>query len=117
MFKDLEEMVGARATPGVPDRFADRPRAQAYFGAFLDQLDERASEKSEDELVTEALWIDDTVNDAVQSHSINPASIEAEIRRTMLPRYFNFFGGLDHANSLIERVIGIVRAGAAKSGS
>ena len=116
MFKDLEEMVDARATPDVPDRFTDRPRAQAYFGAFLDQLGGTASDQSEDDLVTEALWIDDTVNDAVQSHSINPASIEAEIRKTMLPRYFNFFGGLDHANGLIERVIGIVRAGAAKGG-
>src|SRR5690606_31378717 len=38
MFKDLEERVEKRDTPGVPDRFPDRPRAQAYFGAFLDQL-------------------------------------------------------------------------------
>ncbi len=116
LFKDLEETVNARATPDVPDRFADRPRAQAYYGAFLDQLGEKTHDKSEDELVTEALWIDDAVNNAVQSHSINPASIEAEIRKTMLPRYFNFFGALDSANGLIERVIGIVRAGAAKGG-
>ncbi len=48
------------------------------------------------------------------THSINPASIEAEIRKTMLPRYFNFFGGLDSANEMIDRVIAIVRAGATK---
>ena len=114
MFKDLEELVKARATPGVPDRFQHRPRAQAYFGAFLDELGDQADDHSEDDLVTEAIWIDDTVNDAVRQHSINPSSIEAEIKKAMLPRYFNFFGGLNAANAMIERIIGIVRAGAAK---
>lgn len=114
LFKDLEEMVAKRATPGVPDRFSDRPRAQAYFGAFLDHLDGQTPEHSEDSLVDEAYWIDDTVNNAVQSHSINPTNIESEIRKTMLPRYFSFFGGLDQANGMIERVISIVRSGTAK---
>ena len=54
------------------------------------------------------------MNDAVRQHSINPSSIEAEIKKAMLPRYFNFFGGLNVANAMIERIIGIVRAGAAK---
>jgi type I restriction enzyme R subunit len=98
----------------VPDRFDDRPRAPAYYGAFLDQLGEDASDRSEDDLVAEAIWIDDTVNDAVRLHSINQESIEAAIRKAMLPRYFDFFGGLDEANSMIEGIIGIVRAGTTK---
>jgi len=114
LFKDLEDIVSKRATPGVPDRFADRPRAKAYYGAFLDHLGTDRASHTEDALVAEAEWIDATVNDAVVTHSINPASIEAEIRKTMLPRYFNFFGGLDSANEMIERVIAIVRAGATK---
>ena len=116
MFKDLEDIVQARATPDVPDRFEDRGRAPAYYGAFLDQLGNQAAERPEDDLVEEAIWIDDTVNYAVRSHSINQASIEAAIRKAMLPRYFNFFGGLDEANTMIERIIGIVRAGATKGG-
>ena len=48
------------------------------------------------------MHIDTTVNDAVQTHSINPGSIEAEIRKALLPRYFKFLGGLDAANSLID---------------
>ena len=114
LFKDLEERIQARATPGVPDRFQNRPRAQAYYGAILDELGDQAGNHSEDELVTEAIWIDDTVNDAVRQHSINPSGIEAEIKKALLPRYFDYFGGLDGAKALIERIIGIVRAGAAK---
>lgn len=110
LFKDLEEQVVARNTPGVPDRFPDHPRAAAYYGAILDQLGD--TDYPEDTMVEEAMHIDSTVDDAVQTHSINPGSIEAEIRKALLPRYFKFFGGLDDANALIDRIVGIVRAGA-----
>jgi len=110
LFKDLEEQVTARNTPGVPDRFSDHPRAAAYYGAILEQLG--GTEHPEDTMVEEAMHIDSTVDDAVQTHSINPGSIEAEIRKALLPRYFKFFGGLDDANALIDQVVGIVRAGA-----
>ena len=113
MFKDLEEQVSGRNTPGVPDRFADHPRAQSYYGALLEQLN--GAEQDEDVLVAEAMHIDSTVDDAVQTHSINPGSIESEIRKALLPRYFKFLGGLDAANALIDQVVGIVRAGATKS--
>ena len=113
MFKDLEEQVAARNTPGVPDRFADHPRAQSYYGALLEQLN--GAEQDEEVLVAEAMHIDSTVDDAVQTHSINPGSIESEIRKALLPRYFKFLGGLDAANALIDQVVGIVRAGATKS--
>lgn len=115
MFKDLEAQVADRATPGVPDRFADRPMAQAFFGALLETLPKDSNEASnEDNLVAEALHIAQAVDNAIQTFSINPGSIEAEIRRALLPRYFKFFGGLDAANALIDQVITIVRAGGAK---
>lgn len=114
MFKNLEEQVKARNTPGVPDRFNDHPRAQAYYGAILDHL--VGADHTEDALVAEALHIESTVNDAVQTHSINPGSIESEIRKALLPRYFNFLGGLDAANGLIDEVVAIVRAGSARNG-
>lgn len=113
MFKDLEEQVAARNTPGVPDRFSDHPRAQSYYGALLEQLAD--VEQDEDVLIAEAMHIDTTVDDAVQRHSINPGSIEAEIRKALLPRYFKFLGGLDAANALIDQIVGIVRAGANRS--
>ena len=113
MFKDLEEQVSGRNTPGVPDRFADHPRAQSYFGALLEQLN--GAVPNEEILVAEAMHIDSTVDEAVQTHSINPGSIEAEIRKALLPRYFKFFGGLDAANTLIDKIVGIVRAGATRS--
>jgi type I restriction enzyme, R subunit len=113
MFKDLEEQVSGRNTPGVPDRFADHPRAQSYYGALLEQLN--GAEQDEEVLVAQAMHIDSTVDDAVQAHSINPGSIESEIRKALLPRYFKFLGGLDAANALIDQVVGIVRAGVNRS--
>ncbi len=65
----------------------------------------------ESKVVEEALFIGGVVQDAVRSHSINPASIEAEIRKILLPRLFNLLGGLDAANTVIEQVVAIVRAG------
>lgn len=112
MFKDLEAEVDARNTPGVPDRFTDHPRAQSYYGSLLDHLN--GADHSEDALVTEAMHIDTTVDNAVQTHSINPGSIEAEIRKSLLPRYFKFLGGLDAANGLIDQIVTIVRAGSPK---
>ena len=115
LFKDLEEQVSRRATPGVPDKFADRPMAQAFYGAFLDTMGaDGAAARSEEELVAEAHHIDEAVDNAVVTYSINPSSIEAEIRRTLLPRYFKFFGGLDKANTLIDKIITIVRAGSVR---
>jgi type I restriction enzyme R subunit len=113
LFKDLEEQVAARRTPGVPDQFTDHPRAAAYYGALIDQLGD--TQHPEGTMVQEAMHIETTVDDAVQAHSINPGSIEAEIRKALLPRYFKFFGGLDDANALINRIVTIVRAGANKS--
>ncbi len=113
MFKDLDEQVASRNTPGVPDRFAGYPRVQSYYGALLELRS--AAERDEEVLVAEAMYIDSTVNDAVQTHSINPGSIEAEIRKALLPRYFKFLGGLDAANALIDQIVGIVRAGANRS--
>ncbi len=116
MFKDLEEQVQSRATPGVPDRFEGQPRAQAYYGALLGQVPSD-QDRDEDKLVEEAFHIDEVVNNAVQAHSINPSSIEAEIKKALLPHYFQFLGGLDAANGMIDEILAIVRAGAAKSGA
>jgi hypothetical protein len=112
LFKDLEAMVNDRATPTVPDQFGDNRMAQAFYGAFVMSVDQDQIETlGESKLVEEALFIDQVVQNAVRSHSINPASIEAEIRKSLLPRLFNLLGGLDAANGVIEQVVVIVHAG------
>jgi type I restriction enzyme, R subunit len=111
LFKDLEAQVASRSTPGVPDRFADHPMAQAFYGAFLETMGRGLDGIPEDQLVAEAHHIEAAVDNAILTYSINPGSIEAEIRRALLPRYFKFLGGLERATDLIERVITIVRAG------
>lgn len=115
LFKDVEEKAKARANPNVPDRFGDNRHAKAYFGLFPMVLGEPAAqERGEEWLVGEALQIDTVVNDAVAKHSINPANVEAEIRRALLPRYFKELGGLDQAKALIDRVVEIVRLGVSR---
>lgn len=117
LFKDLEGMVVDRATPSVPDVFGDNKMAQAFYGAFQLNLDEqRIDDIGSDTLIEEAKRIDEIVLDAVKSHSISPASIEADIRKNLLPRLFKLMNGLDPANAVIEQVIEIVRAGNVRAG-
>jgi type I restriction enzyme R subunit len=99
----------------VPDRFGDNRHAQAYYGLFPVVLGEPvALKRGEDWLVAEAMHIDSVVNDAVAKHSINPANVEAEIRRELLPRYFKELAGLDQATALIDRVVEVVRLGVSR---
>ncbi|WP_339107633.1 HsdR family type I site-specific deoxyribonuclease [Thioclava sp. GXIMD4216] len=114
LFKDLQAQMDERRTPGVPDRFAGHPKAQSYFGLLRLQGEEMPSGLSEDQLIDEAFHIDRAVEEAVQTHSINPGNIEGEIRKQLLPRYFKLLEGLDAAKALIEKIILVVRAGRTK---
>ena len=55
------------------------------------------------------------VKNAIAAHSINPDNIEAEIRKKLLPQYFDKLGGLDKAKELIEQIVHIVRVGKIKN--
>ncbi|WP_421997078.1 type I restriction endonuclease subunit R [Roseovarius confluentis] len=114
LFKDLQEQVAERRTPGVPDRFDGHPMAQSFYGVLMQTVSKGDLRLGEDQLVEEAFYIESTVENAVQSHSINPSNIEAEIRKSLLPHYFKLLGGLDAANALVGDVIAVVRAGSAK---
>ena len=114
LFKVLQEQVAERRTPGVPDRFEGHPMAQSFFGVLKDQASHLPSDLADDRLVDEAFHIEHAVDNAVQSHSINPGNIETEIRKSLLPHYFKVLGGLDAANALVDEVISVVRAGNAK---
>ncbi|MCU7892662.1 MAG: hypothetical protein KZQ78_14015 [Candidatus Thiodiazotropha sp. (ex Ustalcina ferruginea)] len=50
------------------------------------------------------------VDKAVAEHSLNPQSIEAEIRKGLLPRLFKLFG-MDKEKAVIDEVIQITRVG------
>jgi type I restriction enzyme R subunit len=112
LFKDLEEQARKRQHPNVPDRFGENIHAKAFFGLFPLVLGEvNARNRGEDWLVTEAFHIDTIVHEAVATHSINPANIEADIRTKLLPRYFASLGGLEMAQAMVDRIIEIVRLG------
>ncbi|MBO9444177.1 type I restriction endonuclease subunit R [Phaeobacter italicus] len=112
MFKDLEQQVSNRATPGLPDSFSGNYRAQAFYGVLLEAKGLGTDELLDQEtLVQEAFHIDQVVSEAVQAHSINPANIEAAISKSLLPRYFQKFGGLDQAEMLVGQLVAIVRSG------
>lgn len=114
LFKDLQDQVDERRTPGVPDRFEGHPMAQSFFGLLKQATAEGTGTLDEDQLVQEALHIEQTVENAVQSHSIDPSSIEGAIRKSLLPHYFKLLEGLDAAKELISEIIAVVRAGNAK---
>lgn len=115
LFKELEEQAAARATPNVPDRFGDNRHAQAYFGLFPMVLGESdARHRGEEWLVRESLHIDAVVQEAVATHSINPANVEAAIRKALLPRYFRELGGLDKATELVDKIVEVVRLGVSR---
>jgi type I restriction enzyme R subunit len=114
LFKDLQEQVDQRKTPGVPDRFDGRPKAQSYFGVLRVETEGIEADLTEERMIEEAFHIDETVENAVKTHSINPGNIEGEIRKQLLPHYFKVLGGLEAAKSLIEEIVAIVRAGRTK---
>ena len=81
-------------------------------------LDEAAKTALGEEAMTaEALHIDQVVEDAIAANALSPASIEAAIRKALLPRLFRLLGGLDPANKVLDRIVEVVRAGSVGSGS
>ncbi len=114
LFKDLEQKVSDRKVDTVPDTFGNNKHARAYYGVFRlalgDGYFEKLAAQDGQAFIDEAFAIDDTVKRAVAEYSVNPQDIEAEIRRTLLPRLFDLIG-LDQAKDVIERVIQITRIG------
>jgi len=112
LFKAFEDKVETRRVEGIPASLADNPHARAYYGAMRLALGEAVfgtfDEAEIGALVDEALSIDRIVGRAVTEHSLNPRSIEAEIRKGLLPGLFRRVG-LEKAKAVIEAVIHITR--------
>lgn len=116
LFDELEEQVRKMNVPDIPEVLRDKSKPSAYYGAMLDTVaEEQKKQLGEDGMIAEALYADKVILEAIQTHSINPANIEAEIRKALLTRYFQLLGGVDQSNELIDQIIEIVRAGRRKS--
>jgi type I restriction enzyme R subunit len=110
LFKDFEEQVAARKTPGVPEVLTDEPHAKAYYGAIRLVASDRVDAGQEADFVAEARAIDSCVKTAVAENSLNPQNIEAAIRKALLPRLFTLLG-LEAAKAVIDQVVHITRLG------
>lgn len=114
LFKEFEEKIEARETPGVPDAFGANRHAQAYYGAIRLIVGEEAlaamDATARQQIVDQALETDRVVRNAIAENSLNPQNIESAIRKGLLPDLFAMVG-LEHAKSVIEQVIQITRVG------
>lgn len=118
LFNEFEEKVKSRALDSIPDVFQGNHHAQAYYGVFkktLPQVFDLADSQVAEKWSKLAFTIDEIVNQSVAENSINPQSIEADIRKKLLPMMFSecraIGGGMDQAKSIVERVIQITRVG------
>ena len=118
LFKDFEERVASRHAPGTPDLLADKPHARAYFGVLRLVLGEDAVAAMDDAarqaMVEQALEIDGVVRTSVAENSLSPLSIEAAIRKGLLPLLYGKLG-LDRAKEAVEQIVQITRLGLGKS--
>jgi len=118
LFKDFEDQLAARKTPGVPSALDVNPHAKAYFGAIRmvlgDQACDAMGEAAQAKLIEHAVAIDAIVRDAVAEHSLNPQNIDAVIRKGLLPMLFGALG-MENARQVVEQVIQITRIGLSRS--
>ena len=100
LFKDFEEKVEARETPGLPSVLDQNRHAAAYYGALRLVLGDAAfaamGDSTRQEYVELALAIDAIVHHAIAENSLSPQNIEAAVRKALLPNLFALVG-LDQA--------------------
>lgn len=118
LFSEFEDQVKERKLAEIPNRFAGKRYPQAYFGVFRTVLPEVIQTLSIDELepwILLAFRTDELVSQAVSENSISPSSIEAEIRKALLPIVFKACkevgAGMDQARAMVEMVVQITRVG------
>ena len=118
LFRTFEERLKALQTPGIPDRLEANRQAKAYYGALRLVLGDATMDVMpafEREAMTDlAIEIDAVVRHSIAENSLNPQSIEAAIRKALLPRLFGVMG-LDHAKTVVEQVVQITRIGLSRA--
>lgn len=112
LFKKFEESLESRQTPGIPDEFGDNRQARAYYGILKMTLGDQTlgamPQIERDRFVHLASEIDGAVRHAVAENSLNPKSIEASIRKQLLPALFSVLG-LDRARETVEEIVQVTR--------
>lgn len=114
LFRKFEEGLQSLQTPGIPDVFGDNRQAKAYFGILKmtmgDEAWNAAAPAEMDQFIHLANDIDNAVRDAVAENSLNPQSIESDIRKRLLPALFSTLG-LDRAREVVEQIVQVTRTG------
>ncbi|WP_284126595.1 type I restriction endonuclease subunit R [Parerythrobacter aestuarii] len=114
MFKDLEEKLAAKKIDDLPKRLEGHRHASAYFGIIrLEIGDAVANGDEQQDFIRAALDMEKSVESAIAENSLNPANIEAAIRKALLPRLFGLTG-LDKAKVITEKVVEVTRIGLAR---
>ena len=111
LFKDLEEKLASKSIDDLPKRLEGHRHASAYFGIIrLEIGDAVANGDEQEEFIRAALGMEKSVESAIAENSLNPANIEAAIRKALLPRLFGLIG-LDKAKVITEKVVEVTRVG------
>ncbi|HEX7047669.1 MAG TPA: type I restriction endonuclease subunit R [Gammaproteobacteria bacterium] len=120
LFREFEEKVAARETPGIPEALRDNRHAQACFGVFRKVLTENFAGQDD----AHAAWVelaftcDREVDQAVAENSVNPQNIDAAIRKKLLPLVFQQCkragAGIEQAKQIVEWIVQITRVGLGK---
>ena len=111
LFDGLENAVTNSTVPEIPPKLANHPHAKAYYGIFLLHSEEATLAWTEKH-VEAACAIEHLVVAAIAENSLNPASIEAAIRKGVLPALFGLFG-LDKAKLMTDEIVNVTRIGLA----
>lgn len=115
LFKDFEEQVEKRELEEIPNVFAGKPHAQAYYGLFLKCFHEALVSREVDKWTSLAFQVDKMVESAVAENSINPENIENSINTGLLPLLFKQCKthglGMEAAKDLVRQIIHIVKLG------
>src|SRR3546814_15209401 len=86
---------------------------RSYFGIIRLEMGGAAVNGDEqEEFIRAALAMETSVESAIAENSLNPANIEAAIRKALLPRLF-VLTGLDKAKVLHGRIVDVTRIGLA----
>jgi Type I site-specific restriction-modification system, R (restriction) subunit and related helicases len=118
LFREFEQKLEVRDTPGVPSVFGENRHAMAYYGALklvlgnttFASMDTAAAQ----EYIDLALAMDEVVHHAIAENSLSPQNIEAAVRKALLPKLFALVG-LDNAKAVVDQVIQIVRVGLSRA--
>ena len=111
---EIEGLPVVKSIDDLPKRLAGHRHANAYFGIIrLEIGDELAKGDEQEEFIQAALDMEKSVESAIAENSLNPANIEAAIRKALLPRLFGLTG-LDKAKVITEKVVEVTRIGLAR---